>query len=93
MMAAAVLAAGCGGYGEVSPKAYEFAKALYSACSRRDGAGLAKIERLVAEAESAGELTSREAGRLADIAEDARGGDWQEAAAAARRMMEDQVRR
>ena len=81
---------GCG-YGKIGPKAYEFAKALYSVCNRRDEARLEKIAQMVEEAKTKGELTDKESAWLQDIVDRARDGDWEEASASAREMMEDQV--
>ena len=82
---------GCG-YGEVSPKAYEIAKALWSICERKDAERLDKVSELIAESEKAGEVTAEEAGWLRDIVEDGRDGDWDDAVEAAREMMSDQVK-
>ena len=84
--------AGCGGYGEVSPKTYEYATALHSICSRKDPARLDKFTAMLANAEAAGEVPPREADWLRTIADTARGGDWDDARADARRMLADQVR-
>ena len=82
---------GCGGYGEVGPKAYEHAKALYSICNRRDADRLEKFSTSLAKAQNAGEVTEKEQAWLEDIVEDAKVGEWEEATAKARRLMEDQV--
>ena len=82
---------GCG-YGEVSPKTYEYAKALYSICNRKDAGRLDVIETQIKEDTDAGQLNEQEADWLLAIVEDARQADWQAAGQAARRMMEDQIR-
>ena len=85
-----LLVCGCG-YGEVSPAAYAYAKALYGVANRQAADRLDAVDEQIAAAEEAGELSPREAGWLGDIVDEARDGDWKDAAAAARRMMEDQV--
>jgi len=81
---------GCQKYGEVSPKAYELATALYSVCNRQDTARLEKVESLIAESTKAAELSSSEEKWLTSILESARSGSWESAASAARTMMEEQ---
>lgn len=77
------------GYGEVSPRSYQFSKALYSACQAKNDAHLAKAEEMLAkDAES---LPANELRWLNSIVAMARDGNWESAAANARRMMEDQV--
>jgi hypothetical protein len=82
---------GCGGYGEVGPGAYEHAKALYSICNRQDASRLEIFSTSLTAAREAGEVTAREQEWLEDIAAMAQAGDWQDATAKARRLMEDQV--
>jgi hypothetical protein len=82
---------GCG-YGEVTPRCYDYAKALYSICNRRDAQRLEKFAALVEADQQAGELGKQEADWLRDIAERARTGEWSDAQAAARQLLEDQVR-
>lgn len=79
------------GYGEVSPKTYEYAKALYSICNRQDEPRLEKIERMIADSQSAGDISEREAKWLREIIAQARSGDWETATGRARRMLTDQV--
>ena len=83
---------GCGGYGEMSPLAYEYAKALYSVCNRQDQGRLELLrERIISSREQA-ELTARESDWLTDIIASADEGDWESAVLSTRRLMEDQVR-
>ncbi|TWT78175.1 hypothetical protein Pla123a_09650 [Posidoniimonas polymericola] len=84
---------GCGGYGEVSPVAYDYSMALYSLANRQDGGKLDAVAEQIDASHAAGDLTDREAGWLHDILADAESGDWQSASASARRMMQDQVKR
>ena len=96
-----------GGYGKVSPSAYQCATALYSACMAQDTARLDRVETMVIAggitrardgrdgktATESGQqsMSEREKDWLLGIVNQARGGDWKSAAALARRMMEDQV--
>lgn len=82
--------AGCG-YGEITPRCYDYAKALYSICNRRDADRLEEFAALVEADLQSGELGEQEAGWLRDIADEARAGDWPDAQAAARQLLEDQV--
>ena len=81
---------GCG-YGKISPKAYEHAKALYSICNRKDKQRLTRYATLLREARTQGEISPKEADWLDDIVQEAQAGEWEDAAAKARRMMTDQV--
>ena len=90
--AALVVAGGCGSYGEFSPTAYEYAKALYSISNRQAHEALDPVSEQISQAREQGELSEKEARWLVDVIDDARDGDWKGAAEAARKMMEDQVR-
>ena len=81
---------GCGGYGEVSRKTYEFSMALYSACQSRSDERLSKIEELLSEA-NVEELPANERRWLEAIIARAQNNHWEAAANNARQMMEDQV--
>jgi hypothetical protein len=81
---------GCG-YGELSPRTYDYAKALYSICNRRDERRLDEFATLVGEDLRRGEISAQEADWLNDVVAQARGGHWEEANAAARQLLEDQV--
>ncbi len=83
---------GCG-YGEISPTGYEYAKALYSLSNRQAAERVDAVEKQIEAAAKADELPAHESGWLLEVCEDCRAGRWKEAQAAARRMMEDQVRR
>jgi hypothetical protein len=87
-----LLVSGCGGYGDVSPTAYEYAKALFSITNRRAEAKLDQVAGQIEAEQAAGKLSESEAGWLMAIVDDARDGQWQAANQAARRIMEDQVR-
>jgi len=79
------------GYGEMSPKGYEYATALYSICNRKDEPRLTELEKLVTTSLDQSELVEAEARWLLDIAKQARSGDWDAALSETRRLMEDQV--
>jgi hypothetical protein len=93
LICAAILCglAGCGGYGEISPAGYDYAKALYSICNREDESRLETFSSMLEEARRTGELTATEADWLADIVSTARRGEWEAATSASRRMLMDQV--
>lgn len=78
------------GYGKVSPRAYEYSRAIYSTCLIKSEEGLARVEDQLANEEAA-DLTDREKSWLDSILAKARAGDWQAASQKAKRMMEDQV--
>lgn len=90
MLVSALSVAGCG-YGQVSPTAYEFAKALYAISNRQAGDRLDPISEQVTVARDDGQLTDREAKWLHDIIAQARDGYWKSAEQASRRMLEDQI--
>jgi hypothetical protein len=92
LAASLLLAAGCGGYGEVSPAAYDFATALYSISNGRAADRLDEVNTLIEAARTRGELTANEASWLIAIVSDARSGDWAAAAKQSRRMIADQVK-
>lgn len=85
-----VITVGCG-YPEVSPKTYEFAKALYSATNLKQSDRVDEVETLIEAAISKGEISRREANYLREIIELSRSGEWEEAQKMTRRLMEDQV--
>lgn len=84
---------GCGGYGKVSPLAYEYAKALYSICNRRNPEKLVVVRQKVATSLEKEEISERESSWLGDIIAQAEAGEWKSAEQQARRLMEDQVKR
>ncbi|MEM9660024.1 MAG: hypothetical protein AAF961_16795, partial [Planctomycetota bacterium] len=53
-------AVGCGGYGEVSPAAYEYAKTLYSITNRETTAKLDDVSERIEAAQEARELSESE---------------------------------
>jgi hypothetical protein len=91
LVASAVLVPGCGGYGEVSPLTYEYTKALYSICNRRDAERLNLLRDKVATSLDQQEITDQESEWLGGIIAQAESGQWKAAEKEARRLMEDQV--
>lgn len=89
-LAACVASTGCGGYGPVSPRAYDYAGAVYGLCSRREAGRLDQLAEAIDQDRQAGLLTDREAGWLGAMVADGRAGDWESAQRASRRMMQDQ---
>lgn len=87
-------AAGCsGGYGPVSPAAFGYAKSLYTVSNVQAADAIAKVEASITADADAGQLSPDEVRWLLAICGDCRDGRWDDAQAAARRMMEDQVTR
>jgi len=85
-----LLILGCG-YPEVSPKTYECAKALYSVCNQKDVQRLDIVEQLISEGEAEESLRPAESQWLREIVATARSGEWTEAAAEARQILDDQI--
>ena len=83
---------GCGGYDEVSPHAYEYAKALYSITNRKATDRLASVADGLQASLEDGKLTNEESDLLTGIVRQAEDGDWAAANRVARQLMEDQVR-
>lgn len=91
LVLAVVLLSGCG-YGELSPKGYEYAKAMYNIASREADAQLDPFCEKLNAARDKGELSAEEADWLLKIADKARQGNWKSAANKARKLMQEQVR-
>lgn len=77
---------------EMSGPGYQYAMALFSVCNRQDTGRLEGLMAQVAKAESAGEITARDARWLASIMRKAEKGRWSEASASVRKLMELQVK-
>lgn len=86
-----VTASGCGRYGNVNAAAYDSATALYSISNRKAEDKLPVMIEQIHAAKTAGDLSQQEAEWLEEIVGDARDGNWESAANASRRMMEEQV--
>jgi len=83
---------GCG-YGEVTPRGYDYAKALYSICNRQDSSRLEQFVGLIESDLQEGKISQQEADWFRDIADRASAGDWQSANVSARELLEDQVQK
>lgn len=81
---------GCQQYGEVSPKCYEFATALYSVCNRKDADRLEMIDKAIDDAVTAKELPADEAADLKEIIQQANDGKWPAAMLDCRTLMSEQ---
>lgn len=79
------------GYDKVSDEGYQYAMAIISACNRRDEASVQIIISKIEASREAGEVPEEDAETLTGIANRALDGDWEFAASAIRRLMEDQV--
>ncbi|QDT49849.1 hypothetical protein Pan258_39040 [Symmachiella dynata] len=84
--------AGCG-YPQVSPKAYELSKALYSVCNQKSAERLPAISQLIEDSLADGSLQENEGEWLKEIVTLGQNGDWESAARETRRIMDDQVGR
>ena len=80
------------GYGEMSERGYEFSMSLFSACNRQDLPRVEKIETLVNQARSSGELQSAEARWIEGIIVAAKQGKWEKASRSVRELMESQIK-
>lgn len=87
---AAYTVCGCQQYGEVSPKCYEFATAMYSICNRKDAARLEIIAKAINDAVAADELSTDEAAVLQAIIQQADDGKWTAAMQDCRTLMSEQ---
>lgn len=85
-----LIVSGCW-YPKVSPKAFALAKATYNACSIKSESQLDKVEELKNKFLESEEINQREADYFQGFIDQARAGEWKEAAAETRQLMEDQV--
>ncbi|QDV14834.1 hypothetical protein CA51_47440 [Rosistilla oblonga] len=77
----------------LSENGYDLTIALYRVCNQRSDEGLQRIEQLLAESRSTGQASDPSHGIVAAIVAQAKAGDWESAARASRRALEDQVKR
>ncbi len=80
------------GYGELSPKGYQLAMALYSACNRKDATQLEKVAKLLDQSNAQGDLPAADAKWLTKVLELGRAQDWDSANQMIRRIMMDQAK-
>lgn len=79
-------------YGEISPKGYQFAMAIYSASNGKNKPKVEKISGMIDQSVAAEEISVEEADWLRGIVQKALDGDWESATAAVRVLMEEQTR-
>ncbi|WP_166825608.1 hypothetical protein [Thalassoroseus pseudoceratinae] len=85
-------ASGCG-YGEVGPETYEYAMALYSVCNSRDAQRLQSFTEQFEQAQADGKVSANEGKVLGQIVKLAQAGQWDDATADARALLDAQVKR
>lgn len=78
-------------YPKISPMAYEYATALYSACNQETPEKLDVLTELIDRSHSAREIDAQESKWLHAIVDRGRDGQWQKAVAECRVMLECQV--
>ena len=79
-------------YGEISPKGYQYAMAIYSAANGKNKPKVERISSMIDQSVAAEEISAEEANWLRGIVQKALDGDWQSANAAVRVLMEEQAR-
>lgn len=89
----AVVFQGCGSYSEVNALTFAHAKALYAACNSQQPKRLETCAAMIMEAQSAQQISNKEAGYLQDIISVGQAGNWEDAQAMARQLMSDQADR
>ncbi|QDS91153.1 hypothetical protein EC9_53730 [Rosistilla ulvae] len=77
----------------LSENGYDLTIALYRVCNQRSDEGLQRIEELLDESRSTAAASDPSHGIVAAIVAQAKAGDWESAARASRRALEDQVKR
>lgn len=93
LLTLACLSVGCHDYPVIGPGAYELAQAVENLCSRRDPAQLPQARQIVQSKFESGAITADERDWLTSILTTAESGDWESAAAEARRLLESQIDR
>ncbi|TWU15251.1 hypothetical protein [Allorhodopirellula heiligendammensis] len=73
----------------LSPSEYDIAMALYRVCNQSSNEGLAQVEALLVADKAAHDAGDESP--LAPIIATAKAGDWQTAAKACRRVLDDQI--
>ncbi len=81
------------GYAKIGDSGYQYALALVSACNRQDLERVQTIVQNVRQAKDEGELSAYDARVLEEIGELAIEGNWEKAAANARKLLKAQVSR
>ena len=83
-----LMTVGCRKYGPVSDSTYEYASALYSICNLKDQQRLDAFRQKIEQADS---IPGKEKDWILDIVGQAESGNWSEASARARTLLEEQV--
>lgn len=78
-------------YPKISPKAYEYATALYSASNQHSADRLDILNELIDDSQAKQEIAAEESRWLHAIVDQARSGQWQEAVAECRVLLDCQV--
>lgn len=81
------------GYAKISDSGYQYALALVSACNRQDLKRVQTIVQSVRQAKDDGGLSAYDARVLEEIGELAVAGNWEKAAANAKKLLKAQVSR
>ena len=83
-----LMTSGCQKYGPVSDSTYEYASALYSICNLKDQE---RLDAFRLRIEKADDVPENEKGWILDIVGQAESGNWSDASARARILLEEQV--
>lgn len=78
-------------FGAISDKGYDYAIALGSACNAKNADKIAKIRQMIDQSVKQGELEPTEAAWLNGIANQADRGQWKQAYASVRTLMQEQT--
>lgn len=91
LLQACFLLTGCGS-NRVSPRATEYAQAIYTASNLQKESNLQPLRQKILLDRNEGALASHEADRLFQILDNAEAGEWVQAMQASRRLIEKQIR-
>ena len=80
-------------FGEISDRGYDYAMALGSACNGKNADKIAKIRQMIDQSVKQGELETKEAAWLKGIADQAADGQWEQACASVRTLMQEQTQK
>jgi len=85
--------AGCQRYPEMSPRAFEIAKAIDNLCNLKNTDQIPNARQKVNTDLQSGLITDREHGWLMSVLDDAEAGNWEQASATARQLLTSQQNR
>lgn len=91
--AIAVVISGCHRYPEISPQAFELAKAVDNLCNLKNASQVPLARQKVDAELQAGNITEREHGWLMSLLETADAGAWEQASTEARKLLASQQNR